>query len=51
HTGGEARHRWLAAQAGANVAVLQGLGHWWMLQDPVASADALGGFWDDIKVA
>jgi pimeloyl-ACP methyl ester carboxylesterase len=48
HTGGEARHRWVAERAGAKVAVLEGVGHWWMLQDPVAGADALQRFWDAI---
>jgi hypothetical protein len=26
--------------------VLQGLGHWWMLQDPVRGAEVLGTFLD-----
>ena len=45
YTGGEERARWAAAQAGAQVAMLQGLGHWWMLQDPKAGAAALEEFW------
>ena len=48
YTGGEARARWAAEQAGADVAVLQGLGHWWMLQDPAAGAAALRNFWSAI---
>ena len=48
YTGGEARHRWVAERAGANVAVLEGVGHWWMLQDPAAGAAALRRFWDAI---
>jgi pimeloyl-ACP methyl ester carboxylesterase len=48
HTGGEARHRWAAEQAGAKVAVLKGQGHWWMLQGPAAAADSLRRFWDAI---
>lgn len=48
HTGGESRHRWLAERTGAQVAVLPGLGHWWMLQEPVAAADALRQFWSEI---
>ena len=48
HTGGEARHRWVAERAGAEVAVLDGVGHWWMLQDPAAGAAALRSFWDTI---
>ena len=48
YTGGEARHRWVAERAGAKVAVLEGVGHWWMLQDPAAGAAALREFWDAI---
>jgi len=48
YTGGEARARWSAGQAGANVAVLQGLGHWWMIQDPAAGAAALREFWGSL---
>jgi pimeloyl-ACP methyl ester carboxylesterase len=46
YAGGEERARWAADQAGAQVAVLPGLGHWWMLQDPEAGAAALQDFWD-----
>jgi pimeloyl-ACP methyl ester carboxylesterase len=49
HTGGEARHQWLAERAGAKVAVLQGLGHWWMLQDPALAADELRRFWSELE--
>jgi hypothetical protein len=45
HTGSEAGHRWLAKQARAKVAVLEGLGHWWMLQDPSLAAGELDRFW------
>jgi pimeloyl-ACP methyl ester carboxylesterase len=48
HTGGEARHRWFAERAGATVAVLHGLGHWWMLQDPAAAAEELRRFWREV---
>lgn len=34
-----------AARAGARVEVFDGLGHWWMVQDPVRGARALGAFW------
>jgi pimeloyl-ACP methyl ester carboxylesterase len=44
-TGGEAMARRTAERAGAQVAVLPGLGHWWMLQDPAAGAAALNAFW------
>lgn len=45
YTGGEDRARWAAGVAGAKIAVLPGLGHWWMLEDPAAGADALRRFW------
>ncbi len=48
YTGGEQRARWAAGQAGAEVALLPGLGHWWMIQDPEAGADALRGFWSSL---
>jgi pimeloyl-ACP methyl ester carboxylesterase len=34
-----------AELCGARVEVLEGLGHWWMVQDPVRSAETLGRFW------
>jgi pimeloyl-ACP methyl ester carboxylesterase len=37
-----------AAGAGAGVAELAGLGHWWMLQDPAAGAKALEEFWASV---
>jgi pimeloyl-ACP methyl ester carboxylesterase len=43
--GTEADYRWVASEAGASVEVLHGLGHWWMLEDPVAGAQALQSFW------
>ena len=33
---------------GARVAELSGLGHWWMLQDPVHGAEVLEGFWKNL---
>ena len=48
YTGGEARARWSAEQAKADVAVLPGLGHWWMIQDPAAGAGALRTFWNSL---
>jgi pimeloyl-ACP methyl ester carboxylesterase len=45
YTGGEERARWSAAQAKADVAVLDGLGHWWMTQDPRRGAEVLERFW------
>lgn len=48
YTGGEERARWSAGRAGARVAVLRGLGHWWMVQDPATGAEALREFWSAI---
>jgi pimeloyl-ACP methyl ester carboxylesterase len=35
-----------AARAGAQVARLEGLGHWWMVQDAALAAATLASFWD-----
>jgi pimeloyl-ACP methyl ester carboxylesterase len=48
-TGTEELHRRAAARAGARVAVLDGLGHWWMLQDPARGAAVLTGFWASLS--
>jgi hypothetical protein len=34
-----------AKRAGAGAADLEGVGHWWMLQDPEKGAAVLQGFW------
>jgi pimeloyl-ACP methyl ester carboxylesterase len=34
--------------AGAQFVVLEGVGHWWMTQDPAAGARALNQFWDGL---
>ena len=34
-----------AQRAGAGVAEMPGVGHWWMLQDPALGARVLGDFW------
>lgn len=47
-TGGPDLARRGAAAAGARPVVLEGLGHWWMLQDPAAGAAALAGFLTDV---
>jgi pimeloyl-ACP methyl ester carboxylesterase len=44
YTGGEALARRAAERFGAQVAMLPGLGHWWMLQDPAAGAKVLADF-------
>lgn len=43
--GSEAMRRRSAARAGADVAVLDAVGHWWIAEDPVRSAQALRDFW------
>ncbi|GAA5099699.1 alpha/beta fold hydrolase [Nocardia iowensis] len=43
--GSEEMRRRSAARAGARVAALDGLGHYWMVQDPVRSARVLTSFW------
>lgn len=42
---GDTRRR-AAERAGARTTVLEGLGHWWMVQDPAQGAAALREFWD-----
>jgi pimeloyl-ACP methyl ester carboxylesterase len=37
-----------AARAGAEVAALEGLGHWWMVEDPARGAEVLTGFWNGL---
>ena len=43
--GTDAQRRRAAARAGARVEVLDGLGHWWMVEDPQRSAAVLERFW------
>ena len=49
YTGGEVLARRSAERFGADVAVLEGLGHWWMLQDPDAGAAALASFFATLE--
>ena len=46
YTGGEALARRSAERAGAEVAVLEGLGHWWMCEDPARAAEMIGNWLD-----
>ena len=46
--GSEEIRRRAADRAGARTEVLDGLGHWWMLQDPARAAAALTRFWDSL---
>jgi pimeloyl-ACP methyl ester carboxylesterase len=39
----------VAGRLGARTARLEGLGHWWMLQDPAAAAAALRTFWAGLE--
>ena len=48
YVGGEAMSRHSAERMGASVAVLSGVGHWWMIQDPKAGAEMLNNFWKTI---
>jgi pimeloyl-ACP methyl ester carboxylesterase len=43
-TGGEALARRTAERSGAQVSVLDGLGHWWMCQDPKRGAEVIRAF-------
>jgi len=43
--GDEVRSRVVADRLGAEFVTLPGLGHWWLLQDPAAGAEALKDFW------
>jgi pimeloyl-ACP methyl ester carboxylesterase len=48
YVGSEDIRRRAAERAGANSVVLEGLGHWWMVQDPARGAAALTDFWDSL---
>jgi pimeloyl-ACP methyl ester carboxylesterase len=46
--GDEAKATEVAGTLGAGVARLEGLGHWWPVQDPAASVEALTRFWNSL---
>jgi pimeloyl-ACP methyl ester carboxylesterase len=46
--GTDEQRRRAAARAGARVEVLDGLGHWWMTQDPERAAAMLSSFWSSV---
>jgi pimeloyl-ACP methyl ester carboxylesterase len=48
YVGSEEMRRRAAERAGAHTEVLDGLGHWWMLQDPARGAAALNRFWETL---
>ena len=48
YVGTDEIRRRTADRAGARNEVLDGLGHWWMVQDPHRGAAALAAFWDSL---
>jgi hypothetical protein len=38
-----------AERAGARVETLEGVGHWWMAEDPAAAATLLERFWSSVE--
>jgi pimeloyl-ACP methyl ester carboxylesterase len=48
YIGAEETRRRAADEAGAHTSVLDGLGHWWMVEDPARGATALTHFWDSL---
>lgn len=47
--GTDGQRRRAAGRAGARVEVLEGLGHWWMTEDPARGAAVLTGFWATVR--
>jgi pimeloyl-ACP methyl ester carboxylesterase len=45
YVGTDEQRRRAAARAGARIEVLQGLGHWWMTEEPDRAASVLSSFW------
>jgi pimeloyl-ACP methyl ester carboxylesterase len=48
YVGSDEIRRRAAQRAGARTEVLDGLGHWWMVQDPRRAAAVLSQFWDSV---
>ena len=46
--GTDEMRRRAAGRAGARTEVLEGLGHWWMVENPTAGAAALNRFWESL---
>ncbi|KUI37827.1 alpha/beta hydrolase [Mycobacterium sp. IS-1590] len=46
YVGTDDMRRRAAERAGARTEVLEGLGHWWMVQDPALGAEVLTRFWE-----
>jgi pimeloyl-ACP methyl ester carboxylesterase len=49
YVGSDDLRRDAAQRAGARTEVLEGLGHWWMLQDPARGAKVLTEFWASLS--
>jgi pimeloyl-ACP methyl ester carboxylesterase len=49
YIGADELRRRAAERAGARTEVLEGLGHWWMVQDPARGAAALNRFWKTLS--
>jgi pimeloyl-ACP methyl ester carboxylesterase len=49
YVGSDEMREQAAKRAGAQTAVLDGLGHWWMVQDPATGAAALTRFWESVR--
>jgi pimeloyl-ACP methyl ester carboxylesterase len=49
--GTDEQRRRAAARAGARIEVLDGLGHWWMTEDPDRGAAVLARFWASLRPA
>jgi pimeloyl-ACP methyl ester carboxylesterase len=48
YVGSDELRRRAADRAGARTDVLEGLGHWWMVEDPARGAAALNLFWETL---
>jgi hypothetical protein len=48
YVGSDEIRRRAADRAGAHTEVLDGLEHWWMMQDPAGGAAALTRFWESL---
>jgi pimeloyl-ACP methyl ester carboxylesterase len=48
YIGSDELRRRAADRAGAQTEILEGLGHWWMVQDPARGAAALTRFWETL---
>lgn len=49
YVGSDDMRRRAADRAGAQTAVLDGLGHWWMIEDPEQGAAVLTRFWESVN--